>query len=145
MVQRARQPAMETETMTNKTKIVPGAIVTVPRLGLRGRVIRETPPRNPYSTERTYAVRWFGGVGYGDGWTGSELTPAAAADEIDGGAPLLYWRSADGQVDLYGGAHAADIDKAAEAATFLRELLAQCGTETERASIAAGRVEWVSR
>jgi hypothetical protein len=67
-----------------------------------------------------------------------------AADCRRAGAPLLYWRSADGQSDLYGGEYAADIDKTAEAGAFLRELLAQCATDAERASIIAGRVEWVA-
>lgn len=66
-----------------------------------------------------------------------------AADCRDAVA-VLSWRSADGQASLCGGEHAADIDKTAEAATFLRELLAQCATDAERASIAAGRVEWAA-
>jgi hypothetical protein len=68
---------------------------------------------------------------------------AAAADALDAVA-VLSWRSADGQSDICGGEHAADIDKTAEAGAFLRELLAQCATDAERASIAAGRVEWAA-
>ena len=67
-----------------------------------------------------------------------------AADCRRAGAPLLYWRSADGQVDLYGGEYAADIDRDAEAESFRLDLLAQCGSDAERASIIAGRVEWVA-
>jgi hypothetical protein len=143
MVQRARQPAMETETMSNR--ILSESELATHIEDLAGcearRAVAERLAAEAYADgARTIAdldARWPEDAPFFSCY-------AAAADEIDGGAPLLYWRSADGQVDLYGGEHAADIDKAAEAATFLRELLAQCGTETERASIAAGRVEWVA-
>jgi hypothetical protein len=57
---------------------------------------------------------------------------------------LLYWRASGGQSDLYGGEFAADTDQDAEAESFRLELLAQCATDGERASIAAGRVEWAA-
>lgn len=57
---------------------------------------------------------------------------------------ILYWRASGGQSDLYGGEYAADTDQDAEAESFRLELLAQCATDAERASIAAGRIEWVA-
>ena len=57
---------------------------------------------------------------------------------------LLYWRASGGQSDLYGGEFAADTDQDAEAESFRLELLAQCATDAERVSIAAGRIEWAA-
>lgn len=59
---------------------------------------------------------------------------------------LLYWQSDDGQSDLYGGEHAADVDRYPEERAFLAELLDQCRTDVDddRAGILAGRMVWVT-
>lgn len=74
----------------------------------------------------------------------NRLQEMLAGQTLPAPGVLLYWRASGGQSDLYGGEYAADIDRDAEAESFRLELLAQCATEAERASIAAGRIEWVA-
>tara|TARA_R110002110_G_scaffold38133_3_gene124944 strand:- start:472 stop:1044 length:573 start_codon:yes stop_codon:yes gene_type:complete len=101
------------------------------------------PPRLPLCAD---CVDGIGGACAGPDadWRPALPGESCGAADCRDAVAVLSWRSADGQASLCGGEHAADIDKTAEAGAFLRDLLAQCATDAERASIAAGRVEWAA-
>ena len=57
----------------------------------------------------------------------------------------LYWLSEDGQAELPMGEWPEDWqgDREQTEADALRDMLSQCGSDTERAAVGAGSFHWV--